>query len=432
MSFCIENPHLKQVTLSNQLTLVAIERPQAQTALLSFDVRAGSRYESPEDHGLSHFLEHMVFQGCPGCPSAQALNLKAEGMGAAIDASTSRDVTHFEHLVIPECLSGSAELLASMLRDPAFNEIESERQIILEEALDELDENGRCIDAETLSRRAFWPHSPMGQSVIGNRKRIAAFSVEDLRRYHRAHYGAKNMVATIVGPFEPDRLIEQVQLHFETIPSGERVIPEPAGENPMHPTLERVEDQRSQCDCRLLYPTPGRNSESALGITLLRLCLDDGLAARLPKRLGNELGLAYDQWASWDVDADAGAFELGAELSPKKLIQFIEESHALLRGLKEDPPRGEELERIYFRARWAIQAALDTAEGLTAIYGSPLLYEPNPKTPQERLEALQAISSEELSALASELFVPDHSVLCVVGPTSKMVRKQLESVVQVI
>ena len=145
----------------------------------------------------------------------------------------------------------------------------------------------------------------MGQSVIGNRKRIAAFSVEDLRRYHRAHYGAKNMVATIVGPFEPDRLIEQVQLHFETIPSGERVIPEPAGENPMHPTLERVEDQRSQCDCRLLYPTPGRNSESALGITLLRLCLDDGLAARLPKRLGNELGLAYDQWASWDVDADA-------------------------------------------------------------------------------------------------------------------------------
>lgn len=422
-------PHFEQILLPNQLRVVAIERPLAQTALLSFDVRAGSRYETAEDHGLSHFLEHMVFQGCEGYPSAQAVNRAAESYGAAIDAATMRDSTHFEHLISPENLSGSAALMSALLTNPAFNEIESERQIILEEALDELDENGRCIDAETLSRRLLWPHSPMGQSVIGNRKRIAQFGVSDLQRFHKTHYGARNMVATVVGPDDPQRMLDVVSAHLAKIPEGALVEPDPAGENPMRPELERVEDQRSQCDCRLIYPTPGRNSQKAFGITVLRLCLDDGLASRLPMRLGNELGLAYDQWANWDTDFDAGAFELGAEMSPKKLLQFIEEGHGLLRGLIEDPPRGEELDRIHFRARWAIQAALDTADGLTALYGTPLLYEEHPLSPEERLQALNAVTTDELSALASELFKPDHSVTCVVGPTTKQVRKQLEQAI---
>lgn len=416
--------------LPNGLTTVAVHRPGAGTGLVSVDVRVGARYESPADAGLSHFLEHMVFQGCPGFPTPEAVNDAAERMGAAFDACTTRDATQFSHWMDPERIDESASLLCALLREPLFAAIESERAIILEEALDELDEDGRVVDADTLTRRALWPKSPLGQSVIGERARLERFAVPDLRRHHQRYYGARNMIATAVGPQPADALLDVLARHFGTLPPGERHAPEGPGPLPGEPELIFVDDSRSQCDCRLVFRTPGYSDEEAPALTLLRLALDDGLASRLHRRLGNELGLAYDQWASWDRYADTGAFEIGAHVSAGKVRLFFEEAYGLLRRLVSEPPEGDELARVRFRARWSTRCALDSAEGLAAVYGSRRLYQDDPPTPEERIARFDRVGPAELSAVARRILDPAGHVACCVGPLPKADRRAIRSLVK--
>ena len=383
--------------LDNGVTLVAVTRPSARVAALTVDVAVGARYEAPKQAGLSHVLEHMVFQGCEGFESAEAVNEAAERMGTALDAWTSRDTTHFEHVVAPDRLDDAADLLGRVLRAPRFLELEAERAIILEEALDEVDERGRLIDADALSRRALWPDHPLGQSVIGERRNIERFSVADLEHHHATHYIGAGMVVGVAADAPAEALLDLVSRHFSALPAGTRTPTSAPTQTPGKSPVF-VDDPRSQVDCRLAWRTPGGLHADADALTLAQLTLDDGLASRLQRRFGAQLGLAYEQWAQWERYPDCGAFEVGAVLSPAKVPVFFDEADALLAQLVAAPPRGEELERVRFRARFALLSALDRAEGLLAVAASSRLYAADPPTVAARLARLDAVTPEQIAA----------------------------------
>ncbi len=420
-------------TLPNGLRTVGIHRPDAAVALLSVDVRVGSRHESPSESGLSHFLEHMVFQGADGYEDGDAVNREAEAIGGQLDAFTDRDTTHFEHRVDPAHVEQSAALVSALLRTPAFRGIDNERAIILEEALDEFDEDGTRTDADTLSRQDLWPRSALGQPLIGERANIERFRVPDLRRFHAAHYRAPNMVATLVGPQPAEGALDVLARHLGGLPNGARSVPGGPGPLERPPGMRFVPSGRSQVEARLLFRTPSGLHADAMALTMLRIALDSGLAARMYRRLSGELGLAYDQWALWEAYHDTGAFELGAHCSPKKVATLVDEAYALLAGLVDDPPRGEELDRIRFRARWGIQSAMDAPEGLVSIYGTPCLYYPDaPPTPEELLRRVAAVDTPTLARVASEVFVRGGHVACFVGPLEKSHRRALRASVRAI
>ncbi|MBU0551480.1 insulinase family protein [Myxococcota bacterium] len=415
----------QHLTLPNGLQIVALTRPQAQTALLSVDLRLGARYEVEADAGLSHFLEHMLFQGCEGYPSPTAVNEAAERMGAALDASTGRESVRFEHQIDPLRVDDSAALLVALLRAPRFEAMETERSIILEEGLDELDEEGRLIDADVWARRALW-RGAMARSIIGTQDNIARFTVEDLRRHHQRYVHAANMVVTLVSPLEEAHALALLARRFEGLPSGPVSTLPPAESTGPGPNARLVDDHGSQCECRVVYRTAGGRGDDALALALLRVALDDGLASRLHHRLGLELGLAYDQWASYERLADVGVFELGASLSPAKAPRFIEEARALVRGLIEHPPEGEELARVRFRARWSFLTAMDSAEGLASLYGTPHLYWETPRAPEAVLAEVDALTSEDLAAAAARLLRDEDLGVAVVGPLTASQRRAVE------
>ena len=414
-------------TLPNGLVVIAIHRPWGRTAMVCVDVRVGARYEAPDDAGLSHFLEHMVFQGCAGHPGPDAVNEASERLGSAIDASTSRAHTHFEHHVAVDRLAESARLLAAVLTTPAFMSIETERGIILEEALDEFDETGNRIDPDTISRRHLWPDVPLGHSIIGELAHIKRFQVDDLRRHHTRFYGASNMVATLVGPQGTDALQRIAREAFGGLPRGQRHVPARSKAPVSGPIVDLVRDHRSQCDARLVVRTPGQDHADSAALAMLRLALDDGLASRMHRRLGNELGLAYDQWAMWEDYPDTGAFELGAQLSPGKVATFYDEALGLMEGLAEQPPTGDELDRVRFRARWAFQSALETPEGLAALHGTPHLWWSDPPSPATRMAQLEAVDSATLGRVARQLLDPAEMVAVCVGPLDRTSRRAVRA-----
>ncbi len=122
--------------------------------MVAIEFTAGSRFELAPEAGLSHFLEHMVFQGCGPYSTPVEVSEAAERMGSTLDACTSRDTTRFDQRITPRAIKDSAKLICEMLTLPKFAAMETERAIILEEALDEFTEDGRRVDPDTRTRLA--------------------------------------------------------------------------------------------------------------------------------------------------------------------------------------------------------------------------------------------------------------------------------------
>src|SRR6476469_8336788 len=151
--------------LSNGLRLLTIETPHLHTASVCLYVRAGSRYETSETNGLSHFVEHMLFRGSGSYPASYALNLAIEELGGTLYAETGRDYSLYQIPLHPRHIARGLEILGDLFSTPAFRDIDRERQIILEEILEDLDDRGRNVNLDDLSRAVAWDKHPLGYTI---------------------------------------------------------------------------------------------------------------------------------------------------------------------------------------------------------------------------------------------------------------------------
>src|SRR3989441_3775664 len=178
--------------LSNGLRVVTVELPHLHTGMIAAYVRAGSRHEDLARNGVSHFLEHLFFRGSEGYPEGRAMNALVEDCGGSLNGVTTRDHGYYFSPVHPSRIEVPMAVLGDMLARPLFKEIELEREVILEEILDEVDEKGRDIDIDNLAKRALFPGHPLGLKIGGTRETVMALTEKDLRAQHAKACGARH------------------------------------------------------------------------------------------------------------------------------------------------------------------------------------------------------------------------------------------------
>src|SRR5437867_9845790 len=188
------NDPVHKSVLPNGLRVVTIELPHLHSGMIAAYVRAGSRHEDSRSNGVSHFLEHLFFRGCQGHPDGRTMNALVEDAGGSLNGVTTRDHGYYYSPIHPERLETPIAVLGEMLARPLFKEIELEREVILEEILDEVDEKGRDIDIDNLSKRALFEGHPLGQKIAGTRESVSGLREDDLREHHARAYGARNLV----------------------------------------------------------------------------------------------------------------------------------------------------------------------------------------------------------------------------------------------
>src|SRR5580700_11490885 len=185
-------PHT--ATLANGLRVLVVPQPQLHRAHVALWARVGSRFEGRKDNGISHFLEHMIYRGTQRVRSAHEVNLAFERLGGSLFASTQVDHGIFSLSLPPESLDEACSLFAEVLTDPAFLDIDIERGIVLEEILEDVDDEGRQVDADNLSRALIYGDHPLGFTITGSEAQIRSFDEPRLRRWHERHYTAGNAV----------------------------------------------------------------------------------------------------------------------------------------------------------------------------------------------------------------------------------------------
>ena len=214
------NDPVQKSTLSNGLRVVTVELPHLHVGMIAAYVRAGSRHEDPARNGVSHFLEHLFFRGSEGYPDGRTMNALVEDCGGSLNGVTTRDHGYYFSPVHPERLETPIAVLGDMLARPLFKEIELEREVILEEILDEVDEKGRDIDIDNLAKRALFPGHPLGLKIGGTRETVMALTEKHLRAQHAKAYGARNLVLAAAGPLRHDRVLELAEKHFSSLRPG--------------------------------------------------------------------------------------------------------------------------------------------------------------------------------------------------------------------
>ena len=415
--------------LGNGLRVLVVPTRAAHRAVLTMHFRVGSRYESLETNGISHFLEHMLYRGSPSFKTAHAQALAFEELGASLYAATQADYGTMSLSLPPESLARATAIFAEVVIEPRFSAIEIERGIVREEILEDLDDEGRQIDADNLARELVYGSHPLGFTITGSLEQLARFDRAMLRKHHARHYTAENAVLCFSGAVRPEACFRLAEKHFAGLPRGKKVVAATATVDQRSPRLLHVPNVSSQTTLRIAFRAISDRDPREPALEMLLRVLDDGMSTRLYERICDDKGLCYDVGALYESYEDDGVFDVAAEVQHERVVEVAREIARLLRELAAKGPSAAELDRAKARNQWHTQGLLDDPDGIGAYYALSALSRLAP-TPGKRHDQLSQVTPAAVREVAEEVFRAERLSLVTVGALSAAQERALTALVE--
>lgn len=410
--------------LPNGLTSVIVETPHLHSAMCAVYVRVGSRHEDLKNNGVSHLLEHLFFRGSHRFPDSVQMNAAVEALGGNLNAVTMRDSSCFYTPTHVDGVSVSLEILGDMLTRPRLTHLDTEKRIILEEMLDEVDEKGRDVDVDNLCKGVLFPKHPLAMKIAGTPDSVRALTLKQVKQHFDRAYVAGNLVVSIAGPVSARALLPQIKKAFAHVKPGQRLHEEaPAPLEPTGPRLKFVSLGEPQVEFRLCFPTVAEEHPDSAGLNMLRRILDDGLSSRLPHNIVEKRGLAYSVGAMIETFHDAGTFEIDGAAAPENVRPVFVEVLKTLATLRAGKITREELQRARTRFSMHLDFLQDAPAELCGWFGGVELFRPA-ETFEKKKAELDSLSVDRLQQLARKYLVADRLIGVAVGP--KEVKKAAE------
>jgi predicted Zn-dependent peptidase len=416
-------PRQTRATLDNGLPVIAVELPHLHSASLGCFVRIGSRFESADEAGLSHFVEHMLHRGTERHPDSLALHHAIDDLGAELVADTGPSFSRFVLGMDPDNLGDAMALLGELVGRPGFADLELERELVLEE----LDAAGSDPESGDLARELlFGDDHPLARSVLGDHGNVASFTAEEVTAHYQRYYRAGNMLVVAAGPFEPEAVIEHARAQLGFLPAGPAVELEPSPVSATGPRV-RFAGRDDRADVAVLFRIDSGSVDRA-ALTALSYAIDGGMSSRLHYRLCDQRGLAYEVGASIEELEDVAVLDIGAETSPGKVIDLIDEILAIPEELVRTPLSRGELARIRRLHRLDTLALLDSADALTTRLGSTALYREVPAI-DDVLTAMDALDAAAVRQAATQIFRPEALAVAITGRLSAATRGETRALI---
>jgi predicted Zn-dependent peptidase len=404
-------------TLDNGLRLhrVAVEGTRALTLLVAFD--AGARTERPEENGMAHFLEHLVFKGGEKFPNYRDVNEAAERIGAVLNAYTSHDLVAFHITARAERALEAADLLTDFVARARIDagELDRERGVIVQEIA--RSEDQPSVMAEHLIDEAVFGDHPLGRPVLGPAEYIRdTFTREGIVAFRSRRWSPARGAAFAVGNLDSlgdDLALDELFGRFETRPE-----PEPYEHAPdLQPVVKVRERDSNQSHLRMSYrpsidvTQPRERAALAIYSTLL----GGSMGSRLFDEIREQRGLAYSVSAFPHAYADVPVLQLSAGLESGKCVEAYRRMRDIVSELREDGPTEGEVERARAYAAGARAIAFENS-GAVARYAAQqtIVYNGEDVDPDRTIDLLDAVTFDEVRAVAAG--IADELAVACVGP----------------
>ena len=398
-----------------------------RSVALGLWVRTGSRDEAPEEAGVSHFLEHLLFKGTER-HSAIEISELFDGMGAATNAATSKESTHLHARFLDEHTDEAFQLLSEMLIAPSLppDEVDSEREVVLEEiAMYEDEPQDRVHDV--LARAVHGDH-PLGRRVLGEASIIGSIPVPQIARYHRDRYTGPNIVVAAAGHLDHDAIVELAQVHVGAPAGDANRIPENGDGTVPAPRFLFQPKETEQYHICFGGEGIARADERRFALAVLDAIFGGSTSSRLFREVREKRGLAYAVGSYTEQYADTGMVAMYLGTRGDNVGEACEIIGRELGSLRDAGVTQEELDRAKEHVKGRMVLSLEsTAARMTRIARS-VLFDVPLLSLDEMLERIEQVTAEDVAALAAEFYDPEHLSAAGIGPEQERFRDASGSV----
>lgn len=401
--------------LPNGLRLITVPMVDNPTVTVLVLVEAGSKYESKEENGISHFLEHMCFKGTHRRPNSSTISTELDSLGAHYNAFTSQEYTGYYAKVQFGQLASALDIVSDMYLNPLFKptEIEKEKGVIIEE-INMYEDLPQAKVAHIFAELLF-TDQPAGRPILGPISNIQKMTQADFIKYRARCYKPASTTVIISG-----NIVEaEVQAEVSKIFSG--LVGEGKGEKPAVKINQTVPQtalfQKDTDQSHLIFGVRSfcLTDKRSPVLRVLRGVLGGGMSSRLFKILRDELGVCYYVSASADQSTDHGEFYVKAGVDSKRVDEVVQVLITECNKLKTDLVPEAELLKTKQHLIGSLFLGLESSDDLAEFYGGQEIVNEQIKTPLEVKAEIESVTALQIQQVAKDIFVDAGLNLAVVG-----------------
>lgn len=403
----------QKTVLDNGVRILSEEIPHVRSVSTGIWVNVGSRDESDQNSGISHFIEHMMFKGTERrTPKDIAEELDA--VGGHLNAFTTKEYTCYHTKVLDEHFDLAVDLLSDMLFNSTFSQqdLEREKNVIIEEIKmyeDAPDELVHDIFSNTI-----WRGHPLGRSIIGSEEIIRSLSREDLISYYRQHYIPGNIVIAVAGNIKHQQVVDKLAPIFGALKPVDRVrqTTPPKGVSTLACNNKGTEQ------VHMIIGTPGYQlqHQDIYVVQILNTVLGGGLSSRLFQGIREQRGLVYSVYSYHSSYHDAGLFAVYAGLSKQNVSEALELIFKELHDISQRGITADELKRVKDQLKGNLLLSLESVNSRMSRLGKSELYLGKVQTPEQIVERIYKVTNDDIQRVASDLFKEDRFTMATIGP----------------
>jgi len=403
----------KKTTLDNGTVIVTETIPDVRSVTLGFWIGVGSRNETAEENGISHFIEHLLFKGTEH-RTAKDISETFDRLGAEFNAFTSKEFTCYYSRLLDEHLPTGVEVLADILQNSLLTEehINFEREVVLEEIAMYEDTPDELI--HDLFTASLWQDHPLGQHVLGTRETVETFDRPMIADYWRRNYGPGNIVIAAAGNLEHEAFVDLINEYYRP-ESTAKVTPFP--KEPRIGASVSIQERQTE-QVHICLGTAGLDSRhpDRFALSVLENILGGSMSSRLFQKVREERGLAYSIYSYHSLYLDSGNLVVYAGTRPANVNKVMSIVVGEINDIKSGGVTQDELDRAKDHLKGQMVLSLESTRNRMIRAGRSELAHGEILSIDELVRRVSAVTVEKVTELAGLLLDKDRMNLTMIGP----------------
>ena len=406
----------KKITLPNGLRIMLVPIKGNPTVTVMVSVEAGSKYETKDINGLSHFLEHMCFKGTIKRPTSLLISQELDGIGAQYNAFTSQEYTGY----YAKADARHLDLLLDVVSDVYLNstlpvpEMEKEKGVIIEEI--NMYEDNPQRNIFNIFMALVYGDQPAGWNITGLRENVRRFVQKDFLEYRKKHYVAKGTVVTIAGDIDVNKIEKKIRVIFGDISTAKKHDKLKTKDTQAKPAIKVTHKDIDQAHMVIGVRSFDLYDKHIPTLSVMQAILSGGMSGRLWHRFREELGICYYVHAFSDTYTDHGIFGVWAGVDKDRVDEAIREVCKTFKRLSDEPISKEELKKVKDGMIGRLYLGLESSDDQAMFYGSQEIHHEKLKDPKDMEKEIEKVSAKDIQNLARKIFTDKILNCAIIGP----------------
>jgi predicted Zn-dependent peptidase len=419
----------KKNTLKNGVRIISIPQKEMESATIFILVKTGSKYETKDISGISHFLEHMFFKGTDKMKKPRDVAEFLDKVGGSFNAFTGEEATGYyaktDYLHFDLAIDWVSDIFLNS-KFPA-KEMEKERGVIIEEI--NMYNDNPMMHIEQVWKEVLYGDQPAGWDVAGNKETVSSITRKQIEKYIGDRYRSKNIVICLAGNYDEDKVLKRIKNIFSVIKEGSASDKQPVVENQTKPGVGLCYRKIDQTNLVLGVRSYNLFDDRKYTLSVMSAFLGGMMSSRLFEKVREKMGAAYYIRTSNDSDTDVGTFSASSGVENGKVFQVIEAILQEFAKLKKEKVKEDELRKAKDYIKGKTMLSFENVESKIGFYGFQELLTNEMISIEDVLKKIESVTAEDIQNAAKDIFQEEKLNLAIVGPFKD--KKDFEKILKI-